>query len=582
MIVIHWQSNQRPGCEPAGARWRRAPRSLSLAVTVVVALQMLWSSAVQAEVAFTAKAALDWCAQQGAIDYVGFGLPDRAAAWPFEKLEPERVHQWLTDKLGCDSVHYDRLWLVSGQPPRRLPAYAADKDEWTEWICRELLRLKKADVVSSTAALVSETEAEQARLVERMRPQMPKVAAGEAALVPLRLPRAEAGALFEVVLRQEAVSAVGWLRRSQLRMADQWALQREPGRMGLLLRDPTEPPQLRITLGSLRPEKASEWIEQTLRRPWGLFWRHWAPPKAKRWAALLQRPVSLTTAGSLQEVASQLSEKLGTSISVSAPAETKSAPVVVHLHEAPFWLVLHALSAVSGAQWQPWHDAASYELAIGDDLASQWYAQFLSVEGRMLWLLQEAQGEDLAPLWLESLTPEHHEQLLRSELVPIGQLAKAERTAVERFGLMPARVSWMRTAVQGCQRVLASDALQVIVVGFAEGEPVVFVRTGEGAPWRRYTGSDAKPSPDAKLPLPVHLPVPVFDRDRERSFAFLLQEYGDEKGIPPRRVFGPRSKPEELRVPRFVRGTVASAIPKAVVYGRDLGERVPDEEPKVQ
>jgi hypothetical protein len=535
-----------------------------------------------AEVALTAKAALDWCAQKTDINYVGFALPDRAAAWPFEKLEPERVHQWLADKLGCDSVYYDRLWLVSGQTPRRLPHYRADRDEWTEWVCRELLRLEEADTARSTATVVSETEAELARLVERVRPQMPKVAAEEAALVPLRLPRSEARALFQVVLREEVSSAVRWLRNSLMRLSDQWLLQREPGRAGLILRDPLEPPQLRIPIGSLRPEKASEWTEQTLRRPWGFFWEHWAPRKAKRWAALLQRPVSLTTTGSLQEVTSQLSEKLGTSISVSAPAETKSAPVVVHLHEAPFWLVLHALSAVSGAQWQPWHDAASYELAIADDPASQWYAQFLSVEGRMLWLLQEATGEDLAPLWLESLTPEHHEQLLRGELLPIGQLAEAERTAVERFGLLPARVSWMRIAVQGCQRAMASAALQAIVVGFAEGEPVVFVRTGEGAPWRRYTGSDAKPSPDAKLPLPVHLPVPVFDRDRDRSFAFLLQEYGDEKGIPPRRVFGPRAKPEELRVPRFVRGTVASAIPKAVVYGRDLGERVPDEEPKVQ
>jgi len=339
----------------------------------------------------------------------------------------------------------------------------------------------------------------------------------------------------------------------------------------LILRDTLEPPQNSIPVGSLRLQ-ASEWTEQTLRRPWGFFWEHWAPRKAKRWAALLQRPISLTTTGSLQEVTSQLSEKLGTSISVSAPAETKSASVALHLREVPFWLVLHALSAVSGAQWQPWQDAASYELAIADDLASQWYAQFLSVEGRMLWLLQEATGEDLAPLWLESLTPEHHEQLLRGELLPIGQLAAGERTAVERFGLMPARVSWMRIAVQGCQRALASAALQAIVVGFAEGEPVVFVRTGDGAPWRSYGYG-----PDAE-----QLPVPVFNRDRERKFAFLLQEYGDEQGIPPRRVFGPRAKSEELRVPRFVRGTVASAIPKAVVYGRDLGERVPDEEPKVQ
>jgi len=235
----------------------------------------------------------------------------------------------------------------------------------------------------------------------------------------------------------------------------------------------------------------------------------------------------------------------------------------------PFWLVLHALSAVNGTRWQPWHDAASYELTMADDLPSRFFARFLSVEGRMFWLLQEGGRFSLTQLFFPKLTAEHQAQILRGEPLPLGQLSASEREAFERLAFVPWRVSRQRDAVRRLQEVSEAETQRAIVVCFAERQPEVWLSAGGG--WTRHTVAGQPVAKKEEAAQSQEERPPVFSistKERERKFAFFFDDYGDESGIPPRLVIGPRAKPEKLKVPRFVNGTVGAAKPKTLALAK--------------
>ncbi len=500
-----------------------------------------------AEPAATALQVLNWGIQKGGVQCVAVDLPARAAPWAGGEFDADAMEKWLRRSADCDVARVDCLWLLSGRRPKAIP-HAKAEEEFTEWVWRDLL-LKEGERPDGASLSARATQEMQA-LVARETVRMPAVGADEVCVVPVELSPEAFPATAAARGWEETEAGLSILRRACTEASRQWVLQAGEGQQGLVLRDAGDKPAFTAPLGPAVPSQG-EWRAKALERRWGFFWWHCMPGRPAQWSEALGRPVTLSLSGTLQQVAAAITTQSG--VRVDVPAAQQGVPAAVRVVEMPAWLLLHCLSAASGAPMAREAGAPAAALHAANTPSDRLYEGYLSVWQRFLWLRGEMMGASLTPEAVARFSEAHREALARGERLPLKSLSPEEMEGLKRYALQPAQVAWMREGIRRFE--YAGRAQMGSALVFGGRDPAVFARTEEGG-WRKCLGEGAR------------LPILVFTRERERRFASLLQEYGDAEAIPPRWVFGPRSRPQSLVAPRYVGGTAGAAAPVGLVEGR--------------